>query len=68
MLQLEILILELFPVDGLPTGTISSCEVTALNHKVLNDSVEGRAFIAEAFLTRGKCSEVLSRLRNGLAY
>jgi hypothetical protein len=29
--------------------TIALCEVTALDHKVLDDTVEGRAFIAKAF-------------------
>ena len=49
-------------------------EVTALNHEVLDDTVELGALVPETFLefgtilldTRGKCAEVLSGLRDGL--
>ena len=41
MLQLEVFILKLGSVDGLSSSAISICEVSTLNHKGLDDSVEG---------------------------
>ena len=68
MLELEVLIGELGTVDRLPTGAVSSSEVTALNHEVLDHAVERRAFISEALLTCGKSTEVLCGLSGFLAY
>lgn len=42
-------------------------EVTALDHEVLDDSVEGRSFITKALLASGKSSEVLSGLGDSAA-
>lgn len=42
-------------------------EITTLNHKVLDDAVEGGTSVAEALLASSKSSEVLSSLGNSLA-
>ena len=69
MLDGEGLIGELFAVDGLSTSTVASREVTTLNHKVLNDAVEGAALVVkrlaestDALLSGTKGPEVLSGL------
>lgn len=64
MLQLEVLVLKLVTIDGLPTGAIASCEVTSLNHEIFDDTVERGPLKAEPLLTRSECSEVLSSLDN----
>lgn len=58
VLELEVFILELVAVDGLSTGTVSVGEVTALQHEVGDDSVEGGAGVAEALFTGAQGSEV----------
>ena len=83
VLELEVLIGELGTVDGLAASTLftSVCqislvyrvtnvatrEVTALDHEVLDDTVESRALITEALLAGSKSAEVLSGLGDGLA-
>ena len=47
--------------------TITLCEVTALDHELLDDAVKGRAFIAISFLPRGEGTEVLHGLGHCLA-
>ncbi len=70
MLQVKILILKLRAIDGLSSSTIASCEVTALDHKLFDHTVESRAFVGEwlsclanALLARAESAKVLSRLR-----
>lgn len=63
MLQLEVLILELVSVDGFATSAISSCEVTTLNHKLLDDTVEAGPFVAKSLLAGCESAEVLSSLQ-----
>jgi hypothetical protein len=46
---------------------VSFREITALDHEVLDDTVESRALITEALLASGKSTEVLSGLGDGLA-
>lgn len=46
VLQLEVLILETFAVDGTSAGTVTLGEVTTLDHEVLNDAMELAAFVA----------------------
>lgn len=53
VLQLEVFVFELVSVDRLASCAISFGEVTALYHELLDDSVEARAFVAEAFLAGG---------------
>lgn len=36
--------------------TIALGEIASLNHEVLNNSVEGRAFITESLLAGGQCA------------
>lgn len=52
---------------GLATSTVTLGEVTALDHEVLDDTVESRALVTEAFLASGQSAEVLSGLRDSLA-
>jgi hypothetical protein len=58
VLELEVLIGKLVAVDGLSTGTVSVGEVTALQHEVGDDSVEGGSGVAEALFTGAQGSEV----------
>ena len=55
------------PLTRLSAGAITLGKVTALDHEVLDHTVEGRALIAKALLAGGEGAEVLSRLGNGLA-
>jgi len=50
VLDLEVLVLELFTVDGLSTSAVATCEVTTLEHEVWDDTVELGAGKAEAQL------------------
>ena len=66
MLQLKVLILELFAVDGFPSGTVAFGKVTTLDHEPLNHTMEAGAFegeglagLASALLARAECTEVL---------
>ncbi|KAI6766220.1 hypothetical protein HG530_007290 [Fusarium avenaceum] len=47
--------------------TVTLGEITALDHEVLDDTVESRALITEALLASGQSAEVLSGLRDSLA-
>jgi len=58
----EVLVAKFFAVDGLAAGTVLSGEVTALAHETGDHSMEGRAFVSEAFLTSAQSSEVLDSL------
>jgi hypothetical protein len=53
MLELEVLIRELLAVDGLAPGAVTVCEISALNHEVLDNTVKGRTFISELLLAGG---------------
>jgi hypothetical protein len=64
VLKLKVLIGELLSIDRLSTGTITTSEVTSLNHEVVDNTVELRAFVAETLLS-GCESTVKERL--GLA-
>lgn len=68
MLQLEVLILELFPIDRLPAAVISGCEVITLTHKSRDHTIEDGPFEVErlptapfAFLAGEQRLEVLRR-------
>ena len=62
MLQTEVLVLKLVAIDGLPSGSISSGEVSSLTHEVGDDAVEAGALVAEALLSSAQGTEVLSSL------
>lgn len=67
VLQLEVLVFELGAIDGLSAGAIAVGEVTALNHELLDNTVEGGAFVAKALLASSQGTEVLGGLRSSLA-
>jgi hypothetical protein len=45
--HLKVLILELLAVDALASGPISLCEITALDHEALDNTVEDRALVVK---------------------
>jgi hypothetical protein len=59
VLVVEVLIWESAAVDALTTGAVSCGEVTALDHKLRDHSVEAAAFVTESFLPGAKGPEVL---------
>ena len=70
MLQLEVLISKLRPVDALSASPITSSKVSALTHELWDDAVEVAALevqrlarLAHALLPRAESQEVLSSLR-----
>lgn len=62
VLDLEVLIGELLAVDGLATSAVATGEVTTLEHELGDDTVEGRALVAEARSTSAQLLEVLGGL------
>lgn len=62
VLDLEVLIGELLAVDGLATSAVATGEVTTLEHELGDDTVEGRALVAEARGTGAELLEVLGGL------
>jgi hypothetical protein len=67
VLELEVLIGEFVAVNRLSASAISVGEVAALDHELLDDTVECGALISESLLAGGKSTEVLRRLWHGLA-
>lgn len=67
MLQCKIFIIKAFTINTSPTSTIVLLEVPALNHKVLDDPVEGAALVAVPFLTSAERTEVVDGLRYDLS-
>merc|ERR1711997_347833 len=59
VLQSEVLVLELVPVDRLSASSVSSGEVSALEHEVLDDSMEGAALVSLRLLPGGQRGKVL---------
>lgn len=66
VLQCEVLVRKAASVDGLPSRAIVIGEVASLAHEGWDHSVEGGAFVAEAFLTSAQGSEVLCCLRHDI--
>jgi hypothetical protein len=62
VLQLEILVCEFVPVDGLSPCTVATGKITTLNHELLDDTMEAGAFVAKAFLACCQGTEVLCGL------
>jgi hypothetical protein len=50
VLELKVLIRELLTVDGLAASSVTVGKVTALDHELLDDTVEGRALVSIAIL------------------
>merc|ERR1719186_1518966 len=67
VLQLEVLICKLFSVDRSSPCAISSCEVSSLQHEVLNDPVELRLLVTFTLGLLGELHEVLHSLGHSLA-
>lgn len=63
VLQLEVLVFKLVSVDRLATCAIPSREITTLNHEILDDAMERRAFIAEALLAGCQGTKVFGGLQ-----
>ena len=62
MLDGEILILKVPAVDGSTASAIAFCEVSALDHKILDDAMKRRALVTGFRALGGKLVEVSSRL------
>jgi hypothetical protein len=62
VLELEVLIRKLLAIDGFSASSVSIGEVTALDHELLDDTVEGRALISIALLAGGQ-GTVLCQLK-----
>jgi hypothetical protein len=58
VLKLEVLIWELVAVDGLATGSVAVGEITALDHELLDDTVESGALISETLLASGQSATI----------
>merc|ERR1719181_196141 len=74
VLELEVLVLELFAVDGFAASAGAVGEVTALEHELRDDAVELAALVvqrlarlAHALFASAESAEVLDRLGDGLA-
>lgn len=66
MLELKVLVGELFAIDALSTCTVACGEVTTLNHELLDNAVEvgaleveGFASLANSLLACAKSAEIL---------
>ena len=57
--ELEVLVLKVLPVHGLPPGPVPGRDVPALHHELRDDAVEDGAFQSEASLPGAETSEVL---------
>ena len=73
MLKIEVLVVELGAVDRLSARSISSREITTLDHELLDDSVKDGTFVRErlsgfafTFLAGAEGSEVLGCLRDDI--
>ena len=73
VLQLEVLIGELFAVNAFASSTISVGEITTLNHEAGNNTVENGVFVVErlarftnALFTSTQSTEVFDSLGNSL--
>ena len=62
MLQLEVLVGELLSIDGLAASTITFCEISTLNHELLDDTMKSRPFVPKAFFSSSQRSKVLRGL------
>ena len=67
VLELEILVGELLPVDRFSTGAVVVGEVTALAHEVGDHTVERRTLVAKPLLAGAQGAEVLGCLRHHAA-
>lgn len=60
VLELKVFVVELgFSVDAVATATVTALEITTLDHKVADDTVELATLVTEALLAGGEGTEVL---------
>lgn len=59
VVEVEVLVLELFTVNRSASSSIATSKVTSLNHELLDDTMEGRALVTIAMGTLGELKEVL---------
>lgn len=66
VLQLEVLIGKLVAIDGLATGTVSSSEISSLQHELGDDAMEGTSLVGELLgvVTDTEGTEVFGGLGN----
>jgi len=64
VLQLEVLVGEFITIDRLSTSAIALCEVTSLNHEVLDDTVEAGTLVSITLLSSSQSAEVLGGFWN----
>lgn len=74
VLQLEVLIGELLSIDGFTSGSVSSSEVTTLDHEVGNNPMEDRSLVvqrlsalSDSLFSSAQSTEVLHGFRHRLA-
>lgn len=59
MLEDEVLVIELPPVDGLAPGAVVVGEIAALAHELGDDAVEAAPLEAKALLVGAQATEIL---------
>uniref|UniRef100_A0ABI7YYR0 Uncharacterized protein n=1 Tax=Felis catus TaxID=9685 RepID=A0ABI7YYR0_FELCA len=64
VLQDEILVVKLLPVDGLASSAIMACEVTTLAHKSRDNPVKAGTFVTKSFLPSAESTKILCCLGN----
>ncbi|MBZ3890545.1 hypothetical protein SUZIE_208495 [Sciurus carolinensis] len=66
MLQDEVLIIKLLPIDELAARAIMACEVTTLAHKSWNNSVKAETLITKSFLSSTQSMKIFCCLWNSV--
>lgn len=59
VLEDEVFIIKLLPVDGFAAGAVVVGEVSGLAHELGDDAVEAAAFEAKSFLVGAEAAEIL---------
>jgi hypothetical protein len=62
-LTFKILVFESTAIYTFASGPISFVKIASLNHKILDDTMEGRRLVAKTLLTGAKGTEVLCSLQ-----
>jgi len=62
VLELEVFVLKLIPVDGFPSGAVMVGKVSPLAHEVCDHAVEAGTFVTKTFFSRTECPKVLCGL------
>ena len=64
VLEVEVLVGKVTPVDGVSSSPVTAFEITTLDHEILDDTMEEGTFVTETFLAGAKCLEIGGSLRN----